>query len=366
MTMAGSVGSVEMPQVYPTPRDHTPTGVYSSTGNGGCRTIYRNDATAAPYGYHSSTQRRGEAVAHWAALALRGRTVVAHDDDPLPPGHVLRAARERAARARRRVRRDPRQGRLPRRPAAHRATRPGVVDPPAQANEFKTDVVWYRIGDADFVSAPGELFPFTYARDFGGPADQAVPDGASPPPWIMSRLSQRYRFVEGLGEDMVGYLFPKTNAVGVPRSLDGADDTDRFGCGHSDDGEAAGRRRRWDRRPPPRGAAARDAATGPCPGATCGPTAPATAARSARAARPAPAPANTFVPGPGARRHRVLRVHGERRRPRVAVDGPARPGRGRAVDPDPRRHQPAGRAHLPRRVPGPLGPGTSSDGAPNA
>ena len=55
----------------------------------------------------------------------------------------------------------------------------------------------------------------------------------------MSRLSQPYRFVEGLGEDMVGYLFPKTNAVGVPRSLDGADDTDRFGCGHSDDGEAA-------------------------------------------------------------------------------------------------------------------------------
>ena len=55
----------------------------------------------------------------------------------------------------------------------------------------------------------------------------------------MSRLSQRYRFVEGLGEDMVGYLFPKTNAVGVPRTLDGADDTDRFGCGHSDDGEAA-------------------------------------------------------------------------------------------------------------------------------
>ena len=70
MTMAGSVGSVEMPQVYATLRDHTPTGVYSSTGNGGCRTIYRNDTTAAPYGYHSSTQQRGEAVARWAASAL--------------------------------------------------------------------------------------------------------------------------------------------------------------------------------------------------------------------------------------------------------------------------------------------------------
>ena len=84
MTMAGSVGSVEMPQVYPTLRDHTPTNLYSSTGNGGCRTIYRNDASAAPYGYHSSTQRRGEAVAHWAAIALADRTLVAHDHDPLP------------------------------------------------------------------------------------------------------------------------------------------------------------------------------------------------------------------------------------------------------------------------------------------
>jgi len=238
MTMAGSVGSVEMPQVYPAPRDHTPTGVYSSTGNGGCRTIYRNDATAAPYGYHSSTQQRGEAVARWAAIALTsGRwshTTTIHtrrDTFFMPLENALLAlggafgvipGKDGYL-----------DGRLLTRNAA------GAVDPPAQANEFKTEVVWYRIGDADFVSAPGELFPFTYARDFGGPADQAVPDGATPPPWIMSRLSQRYRFVEGLGEDMVGYLFPKTNAVGVPRSLDGADDTDRFGCGHSDDGEAA-------------------------------------------------------------------------------------------------------------------------------
>jgi hypothetical protein len=237
MTMAGSVGSVEMPQVYPTPRDHTPTGLYSSTGNGGCRTIYRNDTTAAPYGYHSSNQRRGEAVARWAAIALAsGRwshTTTIHyrrDTFFMPLENALLAlggafgvipGKDGYL-----------DGRLLTRNAA------GAVDPPAQANEFKTDVVWYRIGDADFVSAPGELFPFTFARDFGGPADQAVPDGASPPPWIMSRLSQRYRFVEGLGEDMVGYLFPRTNAVGVPRSLDGAEDTDRFGCGHSDDGEA--------------------------------------------------------------------------------------------------------------------------------
>ena len=237
MTMAGSVGSVEMPQVYPAPRDHTPTGLYSSTGNGGCRTIYRNDTTAAPYGYHSSTQLRGEAVARWAAVALangqwsRTTTIESRRDTFFVPlenalfalGGSLGVIPGK-------------DGYLDGRLLTRNST--GVADPFAIANEFRTEVVWYRIGDADFVSAPGELFPFTYARDFGGPADQAVPDGASPPPWIMSRLSQPYRFVEGLGEDMVGYLFPKTNAVGVPRTIDGAPDTDRFGCGHSDDGEA--------------------------------------------------------------------------------------------------------------------------------
>jgi hypothetical protein len=237
MTMAGSVGSVEMPQVYATPRDHTPTGVYSSTGNGGCRTIYRNDATAAPYGYQSSTRLRGEAVARWASIALaQGRwshTTTIHyrrDTFLVPLENALFALGGEFGVI------PGKDGYLDGRKLTRNAS--GVVSPPATANEFVTDVAWYRIGDADFVSAPGELFPFTYARDFGGPDDQAVPDGQSPPPWIMSRLSQRYRFVEGLGEDMVGYLFPKTNAVGVPRTLDGADDTDRFGCGHSDDGEA--------------------------------------------------------------------------------------------------------------------------------
>ncbi len=55
-------------------------------------------------------------------------------------------------------------------------------------------------------------------------------------------MNTRWRFVVGLADDMIGYIFPRTNAV------QGADhrptstrrpSTDRFGCGHSDDGEAA-------------------------------------------------------------------------------------------------------------------------------
>jgi hypothetical protein len=47
-----------------------------------------------------------------------------------------------------------------------------------------------------------------------------------------------YRFVDGLAEDMLGYLFPRGNGVGVVGEPGSSDDTDRFGCGHSDDSEA--------------------------------------------------------------------------------------------------------------------------------
>ena len=238
MTLAGAVGSVEMPQVYPGPRDHTPVGVYSSQGNGGCRTIYATDDTRVPYGYELSTRARGERIASWAARALddarlsrsavvdaRRKTIfLPLENAPFAFGSALGVI----------------AGKTPFLDGVE-LTRDatGAIDPPALPDEFQTDVVWFRIGDAEFVNAPGEVFPYTYARDFGGPADQAVPDGAAPPPWILARLGQPFRFVEGLGEDMVGYIFPKTNAVGVPTDLSDTNDVDRFGCGHSDDGEAA-------------------------------------------------------------------------------------------------------------------------------
>jgi hypothetical protein len=238
MTLAGSVGSVEMPQVYPGPRDHTPVGLYSSQGNGGCRTIYATDDTRVPYGYELSTRARGERIASWAARALQD-------------GRLSRSSVVAARRTTLRVPLDNALfafgsllGVLSGKTAfldgvALTRDATGAIDPPQIPDELQTDVVWFRIGDAEFVSAPGELFPYTYARDFGGPADQAVPDGAAPPPWILARLGQPFRFVEGLGEDMIGYIFPRTNAVGVPRDLGGADDVDRFDCRHSDDGEAA-------------------------------------------------------------------------------------------------------------------------------
>jgi hypothetical protein len=238
ITVAGAVGSVEMPQIYPTPRDHTPVDLYSSQGNGGCRTIYATDDTRVPYGYDLSTRARGERIATWAERAIRrGRRSKSNVVDArrqtifLPLDNALFGFATTVGVI---------PGKIPFLDDVELMRAPnGKIDPPTTPNEFQTDVAWFRIGDADFVSAPGEVFPYTYVRDFGGPDDQAVPDGAEPPPWIMARLSQPFRFIVGLGEDMVGYIFPKTNAVGVPLSLGDTSDVDRFGCGHSDDGEAA-------------------------------------------------------------------------------------------------------------------------------
>ena len=236
LTLAGSVGSVEMPQVYPGPRDLTPVAEHSSQGNGGCRTIYATDNTRVPYGYELSTRARGERIASWGERALeagpwsRSGVVDARRTTIFfPLDNLLFSLASSIGVI---------NGKTAFLDGVAIPRGPGGGTAPVSGDEFQTDVVWLRIGDGEFVSAPGEVFPYTYARHFGGPDDEAVPDGDPPPPWIMARLSQPFRFVVGLGDDMIGYMFPRTNAVGVPVALD-VDDTDRFGCGHSDDGEAA-------------------------------------------------------------------------------------------------------------------------------
>jgi hypothetical protein len=237
ITVAGSVGSVEMPQVYPTTRDLTPVSEYSSQGNGGCRTIYATDATRVSYGYTASTEARGERIATWAERALahgsrshstvvdvRRRSFFVHLDNALfALGSSIGVINGKDAY---------RNGVKLSRDASG-----AVIGGPGDS--FLTDAAWLRIGDGEFVSAPGEVFPFTFARDFSGPDDVAVAGGAPVKDWIMARMSAPWRFVVGLGDDMIGYIFPQSNAVAVPTSLTPPDDTDRFGCAHSDDGEAA-------------------------------------------------------------------------------------------------------------------------------
>ena len=67
-----------------------------------------------------------------------------------------------------------------------------------------------------------------------------MPDPSAPlPPWLLPHMHTPFRFIDGLGEDMLGYIFPAGNAVGIPTAsnLDPSSD-DRFGCHHSDDSES--------------------------------------------------------------------------------------------------------------------------------
>jgi hypothetical protein len=69
-------------------------------------------------------------------------------------------------------------------------------------------------------------------------------------PWISAKMTRRYRFLVGLGEDMIGYMFPPGNFVGSEGEVSSepwfgyqaANQTghDRFGYGHSDDSESVG------------------------------------------------------------------------------------------------------------------------------
>ncbi len=237
VTMAGSVGSVEMPKVFDDVRSFVPVGEHSVPGNGGCRTIYDTTGTFAPYGYLLSTAARGQHVALWAGRALdagadstsstiefkRTSLFLPLDNELFYVAGLFGVF------------------------AYKDVYQNGVLSPRAangseNGNEFKTDIGWYTIGDGQFVTTPGEVFPFTYVRDFSGPDDLALPEFGPVHGWVMAAMTRRWRFIEGLGEDMVGYIFPHSNAVDVPTLAHIANDpgdTDRFGCGHSDDGEAA-------------------------------------------------------------------------------------------------------------------------------
>ena len=94
---------------------------------------------------------------------------------------------------------------------------------------------------AEFIGAPGEVFPFTYLRGPVGPQDMNYPKYPLPP-WPLPYMHTPWRFFDGLDNDLIGYIFPRGNDAGVPgqhvASNPTASGTDRFGCGHSDDSEA--------------------------------------------------------------------------------------------------------------------------------
>jgi hypothetical protein len=85
------------------------------------------------------------------------------------------------------------------------------------------------------------VFPFTFLRGPVGPEDMNYSQYALPA-WPLPYMHTPWRFLDGLDNDMIGYIFPRGNDAGVPGQHvvknPTATGTDRFGCGHSDDSEA--------------------------------------------------------------------------------------------------------------------------------
>jgi hypothetical protein len=239
--MAGSVGSVESPEVFAKPVSRVPQRYVDEDHPAGCRTLF--DAPAgeqhAPLGYRGETRAFGNALARSAARALanrshpsRSRRIWGQRADicvPLTNDLFLAAATA---------------GVFAQRPgysAGCSVEHPVLPNGTTSGDEVKSQVAAFRIGDGTFVSVPGEVFPFTFLRGPLGPQD--LPSSQyGLPRWPLPHMHTPYRFVDGLGEDMIGYIFPRGNGVGVPGENGdptGGSGDDRFGCHHSDDGEAA-------------------------------------------------------------------------------------------------------------------------------
>jgi hypothetical protein len=263
--MAGAVGSVETPKVFADGSvSLEPTGQNDPGHPAGCRTIFSTTGDPVPLGYFRETREVGERAAARVIDALAGSSEVSSSTEIafarrkffVPVTNLLFIGAGLGQT-------------FPRRPtyvagieipqvsqiAADLRGTLTTYDPPspnAGLLEVKTEVAAFRIGDAEFISTPGEEFPIGYVRGFQGPDDMPFPADAMTA-WVTPHMTRKYRFIEGLGEDMIGYLFPKANAVGVPgerdldlmRAIEEQDPTaavvgtDRFGCGHSDDSEAA-------------------------------------------------------------------------------------------------------------------------------
>ena len=234
--MAGSVGSVETPEVFSKVISRIPQQFIDESHPAGCRTLFDANGQPAPVGYDQETKALGQSLAGAVGDALKskgrpsrtGAIWGKRSDICVPLTNTLFALGAQLGVF---------------------AARPGYTDNCTQkfpvapngstsGDEVKSQVAAFRIGDGTFMSVPGEVFPFTYLRGFLGPNDMPKPEPPLPP-WPMPYMHTPYRFIDGLGEDMAGYIFPVGNGVGVPGEDPGGNDTDRFGCGHSDDSEAA-------------------------------------------------------------------------------------------------------------------------------
>lgn len=282
--VAGLVGSVETPTVYEpesTQVLRVPGPFHGVNGNpDGCSSVYPNPSSGTPVSDAKEfTVDYGKSIANAAAKALEG----AHTATPKSltvqqqplcmelENNLFKAAfaaglfPERASYA------DPNCTVEEKTPENLRVPSTGGVQPPSSEGSnpeplyLKSGVGVLTLGKKiQLVYSPGEVFPVT---ELHGPFDEEqepFPTNCYEPttenyncgtplpmtPWTSAEMTRPYRFMVGLGEDMLGYMFPPGNFVGSEGESNkqpwmNYEDTkmtghDRFGYPHSDDAESVG------------------------------------------------------------------------------------------------------------------------------
>jgi hypothetical protein len=244
--MAGSVGSNESPEVYPTPISRIPQEFIDASHPAGCRTLFTvagaTDVAGTlhvPLGYDGETKAFGQDMAKPIIAAINSGTwywsrtntiwgATANICVPLTNELFALGAT---------------LGVFAARPGYNpncTQENPVLANGTTTGSSLQSQVAAFQIGDGEFIAVPGEAFPFTFFRGFLGPQDMPYPNQPLPA-WPLPSMHARFRFFDGLAEDMLGYIFPAGNAVGIPSASNlNPSDTDRFGCAHSDDSESTG------------------------------------------------------------------------------------------------------------------------------
>jgi hypothetical protein len=276
--LAGMVGSVETPTLYEpasTQVSRVPGAMHGVAGNpDGCSSVYPDPSSGTPVSdARNFISAYGRDIADAAAGALAGGQVLSPASLSARHSSLCVALENNlfvaAAGA----------GLFPDRPlyadsactvgaqlaSSAPASAAASPAPSAQPTWLKTNVGLVTLGPAELAYSPGEVFPFTEIR---GPIDAAQMPfptdcynaatndfscGNPLPmtPWVSAEMSRRYRFLVGLGEDMIGYLSPPGNFVGTQGEVNqepwaAYEDSgqngghDRFGHGHADDAESPG------------------------------------------------------------------------------------------------------------------------------
>lgn len=248
--MAGAIGSVETPEVYlkmgkisRVPERYIEA--QHPGGDGVCRTLFtvggQEDLTGTldvPLGYNAETEelgrRRAAPVIHAITAGIYANSQSAtlwgaRSSICVPNENVLFTAAGAF-------------GVFAHRPGYNADCTveiPVLPDGSTSGQAGRSEVAAFRIGDGEFLSVPAWVSPVTILRGFVGPQDMPHSTG-SLPPWPMPYVHAPFRFVDGLGEDFIGEIFPSDDAVAIPTAADPSPNrTDRFGCLHPGDWESA-------------------------------------------------------------------------------------------------------------------------------